>query len=232
MAKRCKLEVVGIHNEQFAAIKTFEYMFRRGADEKANAVNMYIDLGAITTKVTVTHCKDVKFVKTIHLGGNQMTLEYAKRHNIEFGCARLERMRIAQGIEIEEKVVVKETAKVGADDSASEQNAIINSSGEDHPEEDTLEMIVDELKHCVRFHQHLYPNDEIGKLIFLGGESHHMNTCHQIAKSLRIKAQLGDPLGRLDREHLEMLPDALDRDKSHPGWAVVMGLCLSEANLM
>ncbi len=236
LAKNCKMEVVGIHAEQFAMVKSFGYLFRRESDREAMAANMYIDLGGATTKVTVTHCTDVAFAKTIHLGGNHLTLAYAKKRGLSFADAREERILLAKGKQISAGVVA-EPAPLAVGERRDESHAVsgLNQLGmtevKGEVEEDTLDMIVDELQMCVRFHQHLYPEKSIEKLIFLGGESQHMSTCHKIAKTLRIKAQLGDPLARLDVDSLDRLPEKLGRDRSEPSWAVVMGLCLSEANL-
>ena len=55
--------------------------------------------------------------------------------------------------------------------------------------------------------------------------------CQKIARALRIGAQLGDPMARLVRVNQDKGSDGVDLRKPQPGWAVPMGLCLSEANI-
>ena len=94
---------------------------------------------------------------------------------------------------------------------------------------DTLDCLIDELQLSVRYHQSLFPNRPIEKLVFLGGEARHLATCQKIAKALRIGAQLGDPLARLLRVNQAGPAVGVDLDQPQPGWAVPVGLCLSAA---
>jgi Tfp pilus assembly PilM family ATPase len=96
---------------------------------------------------------------------------------------------------------------------------------------DTLDCLVDELQLCVRYHQGMFAGRPIERLVFLGGEAHHVNVCQKIARSLRITAQLGDPLARLSRRGHSTPPVGVDFRRPQPNWAVPLGLCLSEPNL-
>ena len=71
------------------------------------------------------------------------------------------------------------------------------------------------------------PDLKIEKLVFLGGESRHISTCQAIAKSLRIAAQLGDPLARLVKiTQVDSAGSGVELNQPQPGWAVPFGLCL------
>ncbi|MCC5831192.1 MAG: pilus assembly protein PilM [Phycisphaeraceae bacterium] len=94
-----------------------------------------------------------------------------------------------------------------------------------------MECLIDELQLSVRYYQGIFPGRPIQKLVFLGGESHHTELCQHIARSLRIGAQLGDPLARLTKDVLKIKSDDVDLRKPQPGWAVALGLSLSEPNL-
>ncbi len=95
---------------------------------------------------------------------------------------------------------------------------------------ETLQCLVEELQMSVRHHQRLFPRRPIEKLVFLGGWSQKTSVCQHIARALRIGAQLGDPLARLTRGDGPM-PRGVDLRKAQPGFAVSVGLCLSEPNL-
>jgi Tfp pilus assembly PilM family ATPase len=94
-----------------------------------------------------------------------------------------------------------------------------------------IECLIDELQLCLRHHQSVFPEQRVEKLVFLGGESRHVDICQKIARSLHIGAQLGDPLARAVRLMQSKTPSGVDLRQAQPGWAVTMGLCLSDANL-
>lgn len=105
----------------------------------------------------------------------------------------------------------------------------VNSTG-DLRQSDALECLVDELQMALRFHGALFPQRSVDKLVFVGGSSRNVTLCQQLAQRVRIAAQLGDPLARVARGK-NVVPYQLDMREPQPGWAVPMGLCLSETNL-
>ncbi|MHC5114996.1 MAG: pilus assembly protein PilM [Planctomycetota bacterium] len=92
-----------------------------------------------------------------------------------------------------------------------------------------LDTISDELSMCLRYHNGLFPNRNINRSIFVGGESRQTWLCQHIVQSLRLPAQLGDPLSRLVR-HGKVTPN-VDLSQPQPGWAVAYGLCFAPADL-
>lgn len=96
---------------------------------------------------------------------------------------------------------------------------------------ETLDCLLDELHLCVRYHHNMFPQSPIEKLIFVGGEARHVRICQEIARSLRIGAQLGDPLARAAKATQGAPALGIDLNQPQPGWAVPMGLCLSETVL-
>jgi Tfp pilus assembly PilM family ATPase len=96
---------------------------------------------------------------------------------------------------------------------------------------ETLDCLLDELHLCVRYHHNMFPQSPIEKLIFVGGEARHVKVCQEIARSLRIGAQLGDPLARAAKATQGASALGVDLNQPQPGWAVPMGLCLSETVL-
>jgi Tfp pilus assembly PilM family ATPase len=101
-------------------------------------------------------------------------------------------------------------------------------------ENETLQCLVEELQLSMRHHQRLFPRRPIEKLVFLGGSSMHTAVCQHLARTLRIGAQLGDPLARLTRSAAAAAAGAdfgVDLRKAQPSFAVPVGLCLSEPNV-
>lgn len=95
---------------------------------------------------------------------------------------------------------------------------------------ESLQCLIEELQMSVRHHQRLFPNRTIERLVFLGGGASQTAVCQHIARTLRIGAQLGDPLARLTRDGGKT-PPGVDLRQTQPAFAVPVGLCLSEPNL-
>lgn len=93
-----------------------------------------------------------------------------------------------------------------------------------------LEILTDEISHCLRYHESLFPGRKIDRAVFVGGESRQRGLCQHIARVLRLPAQIADPIARVARTGTE--PTAgIDLREPQPGWAVALGLCLSPTDL-
>ncbi len=259
IAHRAKLDVVGMHCEPIAILKAFDHLFRQ-ADDLQRTV-CFIDIGAATTKVMVVHGGQMFFCKTIHAAGNHFTRQLAQQQQISFDAARDARIKRStrQGAPDPPEPVATghvatasqqgpppQTQGPAQPDAASEPGtspqdqipAVATEDGsfahkEDHtsPAPAALDCLIDELKLCMRYFRSTFPEQKIEKLVFLGGESRNIATCQAIAKSLRIAAQLGDPLARLVKITQADPSNGVDLGQPQPGWAVPLGLCLCEANL-
>jgi Tfp pilus assembly PilM family ATPase len=82
--------------------------------------------------------------------------------------------------------------------------------------------LIDELRAAVRYHAVLFPGREIDDLIFVGGCAADTGICQRIAQSLRLPAQLADPLSQIDRAPGAYMP--VDASSPQPGWALAYGL--------
>lgn len=93
-----------------------------------------------------------------------------------------------------------------------------------------LEALTDEIAMCLRYHGALFPAQRVSRLIFVGGESRHRGLCRQIARTLRLPAQVADPVARIARTGDEPAVN-VDLDTAQPGWIVPFGLCLLPTDL-
>ncbi len=256
IARKAKLEVVGMHSEPLAILKAFAHLYRRESDTQR--VTCFIDLGCATTKVIIAHGIEMAFAKTIAVAGDHFTHQYAKSHGIGFSEARQARLDQASakgGVPAHQPTgtaSMSESARqaqplasagmMSLDTPPGEQDAapqaapaVLATAGPSSDETNTphgadaLECLIEELNLCVRYHQRTFPDQKIEKLVFLGGEARQVGICQQIARRLRIGAQLGDPIARLVR--IGNNGQGVDMRQPQPGWAVPMGLCISEANL-
>jgi Tfp pilus assembly PilM family ATPase len=93
-----------------------------------------------------------------------------------------------------------------------------------------LEIIRDEIAISMRYHEALFPGKKIERAVFVGGESRQRPLCQQLARALRIPAQVADPLARVARTGKEPMT-GVDLREAQPAWSVPLGLCLSKTDL-
>lgn len=233
-AHRAKLDVVGMHDEPTSILRAFAHLYR--SESESARTTCFIDMGAATTKAVIAHGGEMVFAKSIHAAGDHQTRELAKSRGLRFDEAR--ELRIASASGNAAAPTPEPAAAAGAAPAAKAEAASgiamldaqvaaqpATESVEPIVAADTLDCLIDELQLCVRYHNSIFPNRPIEKLVFLGGESRHVTVCQKIARALRIGAQLGDPLARLVRVTGGKTP-GVDLSQPQPGWAVPLGLCL------
>lgn len=244
-AHRAKLDVVGMHDEPSAIVRAFTQ--GAGKDDPARTT-CYIDIGAATTKVVIAHGSQMVFAKTIHAAGDHLTREAAGENKVSFTEARQARIEMAgsnpvnapapaRGRATDEQAVPDGDAGYASNPSGHGSGTLTTATPKTRPvllktgavstHGSALGCLIDELQMCVRYHQSLFNGRAIEKLVFLGGEARHLNNCQSIARSLRIGAQLGDPMARLVQLTRGKIPTGVDFEQPQPGWAVALGLCLS-----
>ncbi|MEM1107391.1 MAG: pilus assembly protein PilM [Planctomycetota bacterium] len=211
LANRLKLEVAGMHCEAPCVLRAFSHLNPSEASDTQRTI-AFIDLGAATTKIIVSRGEKMLLAKTIHAGGDQWTRRLASEQDMDFAEARLARVAEASG------------------DSSAVAVAPAPASDTSEHACETTECLIDELGLTFRHYHARYPEQPIEKIVFIGGEAHRIQTCQQLARSVHVAAQLGDPFARLSRLNATS-PTGIDLAQPQPGWAVALGLCLSEANL-
>jgi len=251
LARRCRLEVVGMHSEPLCVVRAFAHLFRRETD--AERACCFVDLGASTTKVTIAHGQQMVFTKTIQAGGEQALKALAKARSVGLGRAR--ELHLAETGPIEPERLTADMPSNGAATGSAATNgegtdgdgAMLaedaapvatmpgldaSSTGDEAEGEDdeALETILDELRLCVRYHGQLFPDRPVEQVVFLGGEAHRTDRCRRIAQALHLPATIGDPLGPWQADPRAAIV-GVDPSTPQPGWAVPVGLSQSEANL-
>ncbi len=250
-AHRAKLDIVGMQCEPVAILQAFGHLYRDG--DAAARTTCFIDMGGATTKVVIAHGMEMVFAKTIHAAGDHFTRNLAAAKKLSFSEARTLRIQtightppapampapprepmvagVSAGQAAEEcgafAMIAAQMAAERATRTAPAPATQTAASSESLPADaDTLECLIDELQLSIRYHQTIFPNRPVEKLIFLGGESNHIQTCQAIARALRIGAQLGDPLARLSKINQKSKNAGVDTQAAQPGWGVPLGLCL------
>lgn len=196
IAAHAGLEIVDMSCEAQAIIRAFAHLYRRADD--AQRATCFVDMGAMTAKVVVAHGTEMVCAKTVRVD----EMIGAAEPESQDSSVR----RSTTGLAVLEACAAPSSAAPPADEYAT--------------------CLIEELQLCVRYHQSMFPNHDIEKIVFLGGASRDVQRCETIARTLRISAQLGDPLARLVRSDDGSPPTGLDMRQPQPAWAVPMGLCL------
>lgn len=237
-----KLEPVGIQSEFMCTVRAFDDIHRRLEDNKANT--LYLDIGASTTKVMITHGRTLVFARMIDVGGRHLDAAIAKQMNVDEVTAR--QMRLALDAETEKLFAPAVTPAPAAaaepevdrrkdqsppgftDDITKQPTVAVAPAGANLLE--PLEIITDEVRLCLRYHASQFPGQKVDRIIFVGGESRHRGLTQHIARVLKLSAQIADPLARVARTGTESVL-GIDLKQPQPGWAVALGLCLAPTDL-
>lgn len=231
LMQRCRLDVVGLHAEPPAIVKSFGHLYRRADD--ASRTTAFIDIGAATTKLVIAHGKDMAFAKALPVAGDHLARQYAAATGKPLDAARRERRQTGAsqpaGKPERSGALAVFAAPIDASSPESAAGAAV-ALAQPPQRNEVLDCLIDELQLCLRHHQSLFPARPIEKVVFLGGESRQTSVCQQIARALRVGAQLGDPLARVVKP-AGAPAENLDLRQPQPGWAVPLGLCLSDPDL-
>lgn len=93
-----------------------------------------------------------------------------------------------------------------------------------------LEILTDEISMCLRYHDSIFPDRRVDRTIFIGGEARHVGLCQHIARTLKLPAQVADPMAGIARAGNEPTR-GVDFRQAQPGWALALGLCFSPTDL-
>lgn len=213
--RKSGLEPVGIHSEFDAAMKAFE--IAGGGDQEC--VALYLDFGAHTTKAMIGHGKTIVFERVIEVGGRQLDRAVAKQLKCAMGEARRTRLALA---------------RLMPEGHSGEGMAMLRASEPSTDSEvnlrEPLEILADEIRMGLRYHDGLFPGRRIDQAVFLGGESRQQAFSHSVATALGMNTKLADPLAKVARTGSEP-SQGVDLKQPQPGFGVAVGLCHCPADL-
>lgn len=95
--------------------------------------------------------------------------------------------------------------------------------------EELLDTLTDELSMCLRYHKGLFPNHEITRTVFIGGESNQSWLSGYISSHLGLHSYIGDPIARFADRGATLIPD-MSMNEPQPGWSVACGLCTAPSD--
>ena len=230
--KAQRLEPVGMHSEFSAAVRSFESVNRRTADQ--TKTTLYLDLGCGTSKVVVAHGASMVFARTIEVGGRlfddtiarQTKWDIKECRATRFGLENLcpSRTRAAAAAPTSNTLPGMALLSAGMRSGGAEPStAVAQVAAPATPEPDLSEPI----EMLTALHRAMAADERV---IFLGGESKSRSLCQIIARTLKLPAQLSDPLARVARSGNETTI-GIDFKQPQPSWAVALGLAISPTDL-
>ncbi len=199
MLYRAKLDVVGVNIEPCAIVECFSRLFRRASDSARTI--LFIDVGACTTQVALSHGSNIVFARNLMTGGHSLDRAIAEG----LGVSEQQSREIRHGLQ------EKDESDAAQDEMYRLLDASIDSLGE-------------ELTQCLRYYESVFRNEAIERAIFIGGQAHDKRLCQALAKRLNLPAQIGDPLVQIKRLNGAGLGVGLDQRRPQPDWAVAVGL--------
>ncbi len=290
LLKKAKLEVGGLHAEPVAVLKAFDHIYRREGDE--NTTTLYLDIGCNSTKVMIAHGTDLKFCRSVQIGGRHLDSAIASALHCDEATAynhRMEEIRqtcqsqfanqansfSGESLSSNKAGAILSSSVGGTENTQSQteqdnhrkplmqtiadrrhgnipgvfnavdgdnedteskntNSADQSTSKSEAPEEPKslvhqameplLEQLSDEIKMSCRYHERIFNERVLDRVVFLGGESRDPAVRVGLAKRLGTISFLGDPLKRMVNTNNATLV-GLDTINDQPGWAVAVGLC-------
>jgi len=172
------------------------FAMQHGQEESEDST-LYVDLGCATTKVLIAQGRQLTFARAIELGGRHLDETIAHQLKLTHTQARHQRLSMSQ-LPKQAAPAPSESvaAGIGGTSSRPSMHRAIR------PEADLtepLEILTDEIKMCMRYHNSLFPSRRLANVVFVGGESRQRAMCEHIARVLRLPAQQADPMARIAR---------------------------------
>jgi type IV pilus assembly protein PilM len=199
MARRAKLDVVGVNVEPCAIVECFGRLFRRSSD--AARPILFIDLGAASTQVVLSHGNRIVFARNLAKGGDDLDQAIAQ----DVGVAVEQAHAIRQGL-------------LNGDMQPQQEEKLYAILAE------PMDALADEITKCLRYYESIFRNRSIERAIFIGGQAGDKRLCQSLAKRLDLPAQVGDPLVRVKRPTQGHV--GLDQRRPQPRWTVAIGLSI------
>lgn len=260
LLKKCKLEVVGVHTDTMAMIRAFDHVNRRDEDDNVTTLYVDLGWSGARVAITHgQHVKFARYIPIggkhfdqLIAGSVHCDITSARAHRLSL---QVKPVQAAQGAGPQGMAILDAAMAKSAEGHAMAKSATATAvaadrrSGQVPPElnhplkageglrkavnvdmSELLDTITDELSMCLRYHHGLFGDRQIDRAIFVGGESRQAWLCQHIVKVLRVPAQMGDPLARLDLTNPPITP-GLILGQPQPGWAVPCGLCSAPTDL-
>jgi len=118
------------------------------------------------------------------------------------------------------------------DISSDEMKKVIAKDNDDITviDDQALTQLVNEIRNCIRYHDLMFTNYPVGRVIFVGGQAQNKQLCQKLAQNLGLPAQLGDPMAGIDPNYRTGPHSDLNSDQSNCDWTIAYGMGMGVNN--
>jgi len=201
VARRAKLQVVGVSVESCAIVECFSRLFRRAVDMERTF--MFVDLGASSTQVAICQGPHLLFARNLDHGGRNLDAAVAEAMGVGPAEAREMRIRARQG-------------------EGNEQDRQYLQQCMETPLADLAAM----MGQCLDYYGSVGGDRRMERVVFVGGGAYDRWLCNELALRLNLPGQIGNPL--LGVRSVAGQADGHDAGTeaaiSRPDWTVAVGL--------
>lgn len=245
--ERTKVQIDSINVEPCAMVNCFAHLLDRQSESSGGV--MFIDLGHSCTKVVITHGPNIVFCRTIGIAAEHMIRAICEGKGESYEQAITSHQNLvaddlanAMNLSVNRRNVTSESTGEpenspmqvkGGEEKFAGDTATLTES---HEEIDvataiapTLWSLCEELRSCVRYHDLMFNEQRVEKVIFVGGQAKNTVLCQEVARGLGLPAHLGDPVARVAAETRTGKHSDLESGERHCEWAVAFGLSLGGA---
>ncbi|MCB9849057.1 MAG: pilus assembly protein PilM [Phycisphaeraceae bacterium] len=204
------LQPIAVEPGFLATARCFARDLRRASDTEI--IRFVIDVGYLTTTVTILRGLDVVFYKRFEIGGRSMDAAAAERLRLDKATiADLRRQRIEQN----ELGVKPKDERV--------HRAIYTAI------RPSLEELAHEVSLCLRYHSVSFCGQRPDKVVVVGGDAAEPGLVEALYETLRVPVEIGRPLEGVE---LSRATGVIEPHRALSAWTVATGLCLrSDASL-
>ena len=208
---RMGLEIVGVSIESVALVKCFAGLLSNSASQIA-----FIDMGSTSTQVTISHGANIVFSRNILHGVDQVAQTAVE------GQSTLPKEDQQSP---ESHPLSAQNPETNGADSAMRSHTDELPEGAGTRAKSWVNAVCGEIGQCMRYHESTFRISKIERMIFTGGQAKDEQLCQELAHSLNVPAQIGDPLVTL-RPGNSRDASGEARSTPHPDLAVSVGLSL------
>ncbi len=216
LIEHSKMEIDSINVEPCALARSFTHLL--SGDGLENSAVMLVDLGHSCTKATIMIGSEITFCRTVNISSIMIRKAISEQLTVNYDQAVL----MHYNYELENPDA---TAAVNAGQNAGAVGAVAATVSANNIIDQALANLAEELRGCIRYHNLMFENNTVAKVIFVGGQAKNTNLCQRLAQNLGLPAQIGDPLAGIDNIENKKISD-LDPNSVNSDWAVAFGLGL------
>lgn len=198
------LHPIAVEPGFLATARCFARDLRRASDTEV--IRFVIDVGYLTTSVTILRGLDVVFYKRIEIGGRSMDSAAAER-------LRLDRATISE---------LRRQRMENNDENRKPKDERVHRAlyTAIRP---SLEELAHEVSLCLRYHSVSFCGQRPDKVVVVGGDASEPGLVEALYETLRVPVEIGRPFADID---MSSASSVFEQRKSLAAWTVAAGLGL------